>query len=285
MHKVEIPADYVIRATDRVVEYWSPWSLPYTRTKPIHDKFRTELRTALATLTASGGLDASYAPACIETNRDIENTLFYNVGTGSFRYLAHQYLRFKRTSAEANSHPGLHYARYECVGDDRNHDFGLVAAECDFECEWADLKSPSRLWHRIKPNLVCNLDASLRIGLPFAVQIVVSAPEAIQMNLTATGKILLDGFISALHSYDGRQLEAISNRLGAQLSLPTTAIEALLTSKTGAVLGPCSVPHLRGQSVQWSPADHLLVEAEIMRQFSPNLRFTARAFAVEDRPA
>jgi hypothetical protein len=79
-------------------------------------------------------------------------------------------------------------------------------------------------------------------------------------------KPLLDGFMSALHYYQGKQLDEVAMRLGSQLGEPMGVVRALLEQATAAVLGPRAVPHLRGSSLQWSPADDRIMAGEVVRE-------------------
>ena len=77
-------------------------------------------------------------------------------------------------------------------------------------------------------------------------------------------KPLIDAFISALHFYQGGQLEAITSRLAERLGTWPDFVRKLLLDAETAVLGPRAVPHLRGEGLQWSPADDLLVAGELL---------------------
>ena len=83
------PGYFIHQDPDRLfVEAWSAWHLPFMNLTPAQSKYRDELRTAIrpdgnrtlhATYTSSQ--DARWAP-------DLENVLFYNLGTSVFREVA-----------------------------------------------------------------------------------------------------------------------------------------------------------------------------------------------------
>ena len=77
---------------------------------------------------------------------------------------------------------------------------------------------------------------------------------------------MLDGFVSALHYYEGEQLDAVVERVADRLNWPGAEVRALLVDQTNAVLGAYPVPHLRDRNVQWSPADDFLIGGEIVRR-------------------
>jgi hypothetical protein len=97
------------------------------------------------------------------------------------------------------------------------------------------------------------------------------------LNLTAVVKPLLDGFISALPHYEGTQHDTIATRLAVALSARCDDVQALLVDKSHAVLGAYPVSHLRGKGLQWSPADHQLVAAEITREVTSSDLYAIRA--------
>lgn len=97
-------------------------------------------------------------------------------------------------------------------------------------------------------------------------QLRIAAPASISLNLTSIIKPLLDGLISALHCYDGNKLDEVAARIATKLLEPAGEVRNLL--KSDGVLGARSVPHLRGDGLQWSPADNLLTAAEIIREFA-----------------
>jgi hypothetical protein len=88
----------------------------------------------------------------------------------------------------------------------------------------------------------------------------------VQLSLPALVKPLTDGFVSALHFYEGKQLDEVATRLGTQLGEPMAVVRALLEQATAAVLGPRAVPYLRGASLQWSPADDRIMAGEVVRE-------------------
>jgi hypothetical protein len=123
----------------------------------------------------------------------------------------------------------------------------------------------------------CAAGESLSPGSPIKVQIAVFAPRNMQPNLADIVKPMVDGFISALHYYVGKQLDSVVNRLAERLKCyAPEQVRALLLEKTNALLGPCAVPHLRAEGLQWSPADHVLIGGEIIREDSDSLKIRGR---------
>jgi hypothetical protein len=95
---------YCIRldAARRFVEAWTAWRLPFeTSQTPAQKGFCFALGPTIRKLRSDGKLDASYfEPEGSRTKADLENLLFYNVGTSHFHDVAAEAQRFaKRTYA------------------------------------------------------------------------------------------------------------------------------------------------------------------------------------------
>lgn len=137
---------------------------------------------------------------------------------------------------------------------------GCAVVECP------RLKHVPSVWRAIKPRMIAPQGALWAPRDPIAVRLGISAPPSVQLSLPALVKPLMDGFASALHSYEGGQLEEVAARVAAQLGEPMAVVRALLKQATAAVLGPRAVPHLRGRSLQWSPADDRVIAGEVVRE-------------------
>lgn len=69
---------------------------------------------------------------------------------------------------------------------------------------------------------------------------------------------MVDGFISALHTHDGSQLEVVAERLGARLDVPGEGVAQLLSTNTAGVLGLRRLLLPFRDYVQWNPADDII---------------------------
>lgn len=182
-------------------------------------------------------------------------------------------LRFEQIAAPPPAPPaGLdfdpkHYARYQLqTSDTRSHDAVArpVVAQAHIALrDIGEIKDLASLWRSFKAAMISGADSESLIGKPFEVQLVILAPAQRRLKLVEVMKPLLDAFISALHFYQGAQLDAIAGRLSARLAAPPDLVRKLLLDAETAALGPRAVPHLRGEGLQWSPADDLLVAGEL----------------------
>lgn len=205
---------------------------------------------------------------------DAENLLFYNVGAAAFQFLGSGALRYERVVAGPPPPPSQvsftpsHYVRYSITSGDSawlhtvqgRQMAGCAVAECP------RLKHVSSVWRVMKPGMIAAPGALWAPRDPIAVRLGISAAPPVQLSLPALVRPLMDGFVSALHFYEGEQLDEVASRLGAQLSEPMAVVRALLKQATAAVLGPRAVPHLRGPSLQWSPADDRIIAGEVVRE-------------------
>src|SRR5437763_6942840 len=90
-----VPDEYLIRASDRRVEAWSTRRLQF-EPKGWQVELRAELRRALASLSAETGFLAAVYASPIRDAGDVENVLFYNVGSG-FGQTTQRGVRFERS--------------------------------------------------------------------------------------------------------------------------------------------------------------------------------------------
>lgn len=277
---IEEAPDFYIRSDPQnsVVEAWTTWSLPYDRLTPIQQRYRLGLRSALKTLRAASGVRATYTSNNASPNVDVENVLFYNVGAAAFRQIATRRLRFERIHASPPAPPEpltfqpRHYVRYQNqVADETvNAVPGVQLAYCPSVAlakmgDSRDKAKMARLWSTFKRGMVITSGATWSLGQPLTVALRISAPATWRPNLADIVKPLIDGFISALHHYEGNQLNDVVSRIAALLGCPLQDVHTLLLNDQHALLGPRAVPHLRGEGLQWSPADHLVVAGEIVR--------------------
>jgi hypothetical protein len=247
------------------VEAWTVWRLPFNDCQtPVQKSYCSALGATIRKLRTDGRLDASYfEPEGSRTKADLENLLFYNVGTSPFHGVAAEMQRFtKRIDAPDCPAPlgfgRLHYARYEAAGPDSWTSGGALIASA--HATWRTKPTTDMLWRSFKSTLVAQGE---RLVGPLALTMTVTAPPSAGA-LPDMVKRLADAFLSALHCYKGNQLEEIVRRLS--LRLPCAADEARRLLLAGpAPLGPRRVPHLWKDGLMWSPADDRLVAGTFVR--------------------
>lgn len=258
----------------RKVELWSVRRLPFEPTGWMK-QLRGELREAIRSLPiqADAILHATYASS-EDRFVDVENVLFYNVGTGCFARVGSLGLRFERVFASAPKSPRvldgstLHHHLYETVA--RNGAFHHWERR-ETLASWAVPSIPLRpqpsaalVWLRTKIEGSIKTYGESISYEGFGMTLTIHQPPGKALNLTAVIKPLLDGVIAALHSHDGSALEDVSNRLAGKLAAsPRTVARALMDTRN-ASLGQRRLVHPFQQFVQWNPADDRLVAADIV---------------------
>lgn len=289
-------AGYLIQSdpSQLSVETWSTWTLPFMNRTSAQLQYRDKLREALMCLKGTGALQATHTTQQATRGPDVENLLFYNVGASTFRHLAKDALRFERRNAPPPVAPtpidfeAKHHTRYEVMGGNHSpfpyaNAHALVAG-ADIDCTSSkQTRDVAGLWRSFKTAMVISTESAQIEGNSFSVQFILSAPAGHRFNLSNVVKPLTDALISALHSYEGIQLEEVTSRVSACLMCTPHIGRALLLDRRTALLGPRAVPHLRNKGLQWSPADDGLIACEILRETSQedsSIEVRARLFSV-----
>lgn len=264
------------RPQNNTIEGWSIKRLPFEPQGWLKD-FRNDLRTAIHSLQSHPGqiLHAIYATPqsglC-----DIENILFYNVGTSHFASLMTNGLRFERSYSYPDppyplSTPHLHYHHYTM--EDAHNDFSgwqtskLVAAWENIEIPRSIRKiTATNIWYRLRSHPLKIFQLPEHPLAQFGLCITVTVPDTTTITLAPLIKPIIDGVVSALHAYRGTEIEQISRHLGLELGQTPAMIANLLQQPDRAPLGERQVVRTYRNSVKWDPADELCLAAELFLQ-------------------
>jgi hypothetical protein len=205
---------------------------------------------------------------------DVENIVFYNVGTSSFAHLQCKRIHFERVvspvpaSSDTDGGKWNHYLSYILLneGGEFTHwePIRLLA-------EWEDLScggttSPYnvvRVWYGLKlgagtgrvQRLVASEIAPTNLGL----EVRIHAPKNTRLNLTSAIKPVCDGIMASFSKHDGSFMDSVTKRLAPALGIDHEEFEYLLQDEGLALLGTRRLVWPRGKGVQWNPNDDLLV--------------------------
>lgn len=266
----------------RKVDLWSVRRLPFEPTGWMKE-LRGELQDAIRSLPVQTDdvLHATYT-SNDDTFVDVENVLFYNVGTGCFAKAGGLGLRFERVFASAPKSPtalsgsALHHHRYEVAPRSGTFDHwerGETLAS------WTAPSIPLRpqpsaafVWLRMKVGGEVSTFGERTSSEGFGMTVTIHQPPGNTLNLPSVIKPLLDGVIAALHSHDGSTLEEVSNRLAGKLATSPSTIARALMETQHACLGQRTLVRPFQRFVQWNPADDRLVAADIVVDRSSNER-------------
>ena len=273
------------------VEAWSTERLPFEPKAQWLKDFRRELRDAVRALEPSGDelLAATYGSPD-STRCDVENVLIYNVGPAAFTAATRNGLRLERSMVTPAAPVPVdgearHYHRYALTAASEGFAYWRIGRTlARWSCTWSpgDLPTASSVWRLLRrgeAEVTKPIQPTARFGAK--VEITVSPRES-ALVLTSTMKPLLDGVISAFHSYDGTVPSEILERLSRSLDEAQSTIEGWLTDPHQAALGKRRLAWPRGMGVQWNPADDLCQAIDIRRVANaPQPTIIGVLFAIE----
>lgn len=206
------------------VEAWSAERLPYEPRSWLAS-FRDELRVALRRLEAAPHelLYALYTSAQKDFF-DVENILFYNVGTPSLARAGRYGVCYERACdvpapPRPVSWPARHYHGYRLQPASASFVYwqeGSVLARWQFTTrERADLADCTRLWFRLKTTGHIEVMRAAP-GRPFILRVAITMPAAAPLVATNLLKPLSDGVVCAFHRHNGHDEDEICRRLAAR---------------------------------------------------------------------
>ena len=230
--------------------------------------YRDCLRSSLGQLHLPEGalLRAVYATPTQEL-ADLENVLFYNLGSSSYRHLIHNGVGAYRTTSPDEQH----HVSYELTSDSPEAPQGELLAEVALE-ELPTPRGKAAAWwaafqHRVQMT-------GAQTTAEFTVEIVSNGYVA---ALVAAMKPMFDGLIAALHVHDGSHRERILRELDRFGDAEQLWLR--LNDPAYVVLGaprPLIRPH--PERVVWNPADERCSAFSILPTDSgPILKATVRS--------
>ncbi len=259
-----------IISDDGMIQAFSKERIPY-QPQDWRKEFRNALRCALSQLKITA--EGQYLMACYYGTGigsfDLENVLFYNIGSAPFRPFA-----ANRIFAENCSHQGT-----ETTDEGAKFPHRYVYKICDSEnqtdfwgkhtlaAEWESLSVPVSLssnkavvyWRALRENPGKVHSYHNLQGSNFGVKIKLSVPKTKTVNLTTVVKPMLDGVICAFHSAD-QCLQKESSLIASRLGVP----KQQLLSTDNDILGACRFIYpYRENSVKWNPQDNRCFAFEI----------------------
>jgi len=263
-----ITTEYIISHEDIKVEAWSEKNIPF-EPQGWQLKMKEEMREALSKLSWSDKkeLYASYYTKSDDKRKsDVENLLFYNIGSSAFKNYNGSSLCIERggsTIPQPNNIPipdeMSHYYKYELV---EKVDFVIHQPQKTL-AEWNGttfnkivLDKPSFFWNYIKRSNV-NVVKKDHYG-KFGIEVSIDTPRK-KLNLTSIIKPLLDGLISAFHQQNKKNLtHEVLERLSNQIEYSTADTEKNLLEDKFNLFGKCDLVRKHGENgFKWYPADHL----------------------------
>ena len=263
-----------------VAEAWSVKRLPF-EPRGWLKQLRADLREALMAFacTPDEVLHATYVSSDKELC-DTENVLFYNVGSGSFSKAALNGLRFERVFADPPPPPvpfgdrPAHYQRYSLentqAGFAHWDQQGTLAQWEAVKCQpLTSTTKPAAVWYEMKCGSTEIANIPTEPVRRFGLSLTVGFPPKLQggtLNAAGLIKPAFDGIVSSFHSHDGADLEEVGKRIARQLGVDSREVTDHLMAREAAILSRRQLVHLRGEGIQWNPADDLCVAGELLLQ-------------------
>lgn len=259
----------------RKVLAWSSEYVPLSPKTPTAVALKAGLVFALARLAAEEGeilhaVFAGHKPA----TADIENLLLYNLGSAAFTAAAAHGLLIERDlGSPRRSLSGAEYPylfAYEIASAEAPWALWMRGAELVRFSQlslgaFAGEKKLEQVWATLCAADLASSAQPRSVGEHYAVMIELHPPVGSTAHPARLIKSVVDGVVSAFQAHTGREHRAeVARRIARSLDETPERIEGWLADERCAVLGSVqSIVHIRGEGVQWSPADTDLVVADV----------------------
>lgn len=242
---------YEVAVSRDSVELWSDVRLPF-EPKGTMKQARNALRKGIRSLVVDDArwLAADYVSAQLAFV-DVENVLFYNVGTSVFSASIAHGLTAKRVYQEPRLSPtGCEYPHYQRYKMDPVVPLAESDALLTFESPplTSAMKPHDVWWAASRASVAGIVEVTGRYWLD------VQLPGSASLNLAASMKPLLDGIISALHHVHELDHVAIERLCSVARWSESEVIERL-RRPAAPILGARSVVRSYREFIKWDPAD------------------------------
>lgn len=274
----KLPPSFLIATADRrggPVTCWSRDRLPFEPRGELLE-MRAQLRLAVRELAAGAGevLEGAYTSSS-SGDVDAENVLFYNVGPGQFAAAARRGVRFERIHSPCPPPPNgavggaQHQVEYRIASESRGFRYWRPGVPL---ARWTDAPCPplheftslASVWLNLKRHAWGLAGGATATHAPFGLRVRITRGQGGASHVAAMVKPLVDGIVAAMHQHDGRDLMRLATRVAQATSADAAEIARHLRDGSRAALGARRLLWARRSSVQWNPADHRCVAAEVL---------------------
>lgn len=270
--------DFEIKiVNDNFIELWSSKRLPF-EPKGWLFEMKDVLKKYLKLMKKEQGkiLYANYKSLDHEFF-DVENVLFYNVGSSAFTHLNLKGLVFERQFNNAplnSSHKGKeynHYQSYFLVNEIIESNYWK---EKDILAMWSSIPSPTLksetkphdVWYKMKNSPVEILKKCSPIE--YGIEIIINAPISSKLNITTAIKPLLDGIISVFNYHNGYEIDEVAKRLSNTLNESKEKIRKLLLDKNLSLFGSRNLIQPYRETFKWNPMDDNLLYVKVFVNYN-----------------
>ncbi len=265
-----------IIGSDKEVTVFARMRYPFEPKEPWQKEYRKMLQTALSFLSAGKDEIIWAAYGAVKNDfYDLENVLFYNIGTGWFRQSSVNGFYFTGHSPEEillmQEKYGIpkefsHWFTYRL----QKAELSLPQRKGNSIAAWKPIPispvttslRPLDYWRWVKKNLSAFKIAQGQYQGPFSFHLILDSPKTGGLNTTSVAKCLLDGIICAFHSATAAMCLP---DLCRQLNCPADWLENIQTAPLGKreYIRP-----YRRNSFAWNPADDKCRECSLQVRYN-----------------
>lgn len=196
---------------------------------------------------------------------DVENILFYNVGTGVFSSLELEELQFELHFRPEENVYTYNYQLFQDSSPLTEPNKTL----CRFSARNVSFKidhKPFYYWLLLHHG-EWELEAPYTQGSELSLTIEIGVPSLLR-NMVSIMKPLLDGIIAVLH-YQPEVNPEVINRLKDKTSLEGHKLASLFEPKDYSLLGERQLISIFRKGVKWNPQDELCTQVKLCQTLSP----------------
>lgn len=226
--------------------------------KGIEKEFRNSLRRELTKLELSKDeILLAIFKNVKQDFFDVENILFYNIGTSSFKETSSNGIIFEYPDKILQSSEGLNNEYiYRIINEEEYHSSFVDEKVCDFEFVMDNIDAnmkPHNYWYAFHRGMVkCYTNINNKTDY-FGIDMQIHTPKSFY-NLTSLIKPMLDGIISALH-YELRFDMTGIERLSEKLNLRVNETIELLERRSYSILEGRRLLAKYRNGIKWNPED------------------------------
>jgi hypothetical protein len=259
-------------------------------------ELKEDLLFAIHTLSANanGVISAKYGTTTVQKQLyDLENVLFYNIGTANFINLSQNGIVFAEISpydiARKRNEWGLseeykHYYEYKICSfnADKSSDLEIACWQDIPFCKCKSL-SPFDAWlamHNAEGNIQVKGHIACELGDAFALHLILEKPKALPFNITSAMKPLLDGIISALHGgcFDEDMISLLMEKLSCTRDQIMNIGMNVLGKRDYVQKYPCAK-----SGIKWNPADDMCKSVSIQVVDGDEWKISGKVFKIMPR--
>lgn len=190
---------------------------------------------------------------------DVENVLFYKVGSGAFSHLSLDEISFSLVF-DSNSQSNKYTYSYELTSEASTEEIKDIILEFSFEMDkmTSDLK-PLDYWHALNQGDI--KISKLMNPKEFGLSIVIEIAEE-HRNITSLFKPMIDGLISAFH-YQNSVDQDVLNYITKKKHISDGVVLSQLSHKDYTFLGERNLISSYRNGIKWNPEDEKCTKVNI----------------------